>query len=415
MTTKTEHMIVDAAGFLKNVKLQDLADNIYTIQEVVNEIRDSATRQRLAVLPYELKFKSPSTESITHVSDFAKKTGDWGSLSATDIKVMALTYQLTKEKVGSEHLKKVPEKKMTITCSKKPLQKATDIEGFYYPDKTNSEKEIISSNVEESADEVKNNQETETKLNETKMEEGDNVEKAEQLENKDDLSKDNLIDEDPVNDVDMDGEEDEEIGWITPSNISQVKQYNESEQIPASGVGVGCLTTDFAMQNVLIQIGLSVVSVDGMLIKRAKSYALRCYSCFKITSNTQKVFCPKCGNKTMTKVTVTVDEDGTQRYHLSSRRAINTRGLKYPLPLPKGGKHAMNPVLCEDQPAPQNKPAKKTLAKINAFDPDFVARGSPFAVNDVTSRAAQIGMSGASSNSRRRNPNEVRRKKGRKK
>ena len=37
----------------------------------------------------------------------------------------------------------------------------------------------------------------------------------------------------------------------------------------------------FSLQNVLIQMGLNVVSVDGMLIKRAKSFVLRCHACFK--------------------------------------------------------------------------------------------------------------------------------------
>ena len=40
------------------------------------------------------------------------KTGDYKSLSAVDIKVMALTYQLEKEFVGSDHIKSVPEKKV---------------------------------------------------------------------------------------------------------------------------------------------------------------------------------------------------------------------------------------------------------------------------------------------------------------
>lgn len=39
------------------------------------------------------------------VTEFSKKTGDYPSLSATDIKVLALTYQLELEHVGSQHLK----------------------------------------------------------------------------------------------------------------------------------------------------------------------------------------------------------------------------------------------------------------------------------------------------------------------
>lgn len=46
------------------------------------------------------------------VTEFSKKTGDYLSLSATDIKVLALTYQLELEHVGSQHLKKEPEVKV---------------------------------------------------------------------------------------------------------------------------------------------------------------------------------------------------------------------------------------------------------------------------------------------------------------
>ena len=44
--------------------LQDIAAKIYSIQDVVNEIKDKATRQRLQVLPYELNLREPSTEAI---------------------------------------------------------------------------------------------------------------------------------------------------------------------------------------------------------------------------------------------------------------------------------------------------------------------------------------------------------------
>jgi RNA-binding protein NOB1 len=46
------------------------------------------------------------------VSDFARKTGDYRSLSATDVRVLALTYMLEKEFVGESHIKGVPERKV---------------------------------------------------------------------------------------------------------------------------------------------------------------------------------------------------------------------------------------------------------------------------------------------------------------
>ena len=48
------------------------------------------------------------------------------------------------------------------------------------------------------------------------------------------------------------------------------------------GVKTACMTTDFSMQNVMMQMGLSVVSVDGMLIRAAKQWVLRCMACFKV-------------------------------------------------------------------------------------------------------------------------------------
>lgn len=109
--------------------------------------------------------------------------------------------------------------------------------------------------------------------------------------------------EDKENQAEDEGdEEDDGGGWITPGNIGQVKMDSADWTAPAD-VKVGCVTTDFAMQvrrifideyllpvliscsvafqNVLIQIGLHVLSLNGMLIKQARNYILRCHACFK--------------------------------------------------------------------------------------------------------------------------------------
>ena len=44
-----------------------------------------------------------------------------------------------------------------------------------------------------------------------------------------------------------DDDEDDGGGWITPSNIRQLK-FDASHGKPAADVKVGCVTTDFAMQ-----------------------------------------------------------------------------------------------------------------------------------------------------------------------
>lgn len=44
---------------------QDYGRNIYTLRDVVDEIRDKATRRSLAFLPYQLIFREPRPELIT--------------------------------------------------------------------------------------------------------------------------------------------------------------------------------------------------------------------------------------------------------------------------------------------------------------------------------------------------------------
>lgn len=46
--------------------LQNYGDEIYTIQAVVQEIRDKQTRSRLQILPYSLNFREPTPQSISH-------------------------------------------------------------------------------------------------------------------------------------------------------------------------------------------------------------------------------------------------------------------------------------------------------------------------------------------------------------
>jgi len=104
------------------------------------------------------------------------------------------------------------------------------------------------------------------------------------------------------------------------------------------------------MQNVLMQMGMRVVSVDGMLIRKARQYVLRCLSCFKVCLDMEKSFCPCCGNHTLGRVSKMVDQNGNIRYSQNtSKKATSLRGTIYPIPLPKPGRSANNIVLTEDQ------------------------------------------------------------------
>ena len=49
------------------------------------------------------------------VSEFAKKTGDFKSLSAVDLRILGLTYQLEKEFCDAGHIRNEPYKKVCLS------------------------------------------------------------------------------------------------------------------------------------------------------------------------------------------------------------------------------------------------------------------------------------------------------------
>lgn len=424
---KIEYLVVDTTAFLQNASLLDLANNIVTCQEVIDEIKNKRQLRRLVVLPYELKIKDVFPENVQIITEFSKKTGDYPSLSATDIKVMALTYQLEKEFVGTEHLKTTPVYQPSINLITKGSVPEVNpkIAGFFVP---NDEKNI---NLDELMNNSENNQEndetnvlddineledkfrsfncdTVNKDDETKNIDGENEHCLENEEKEDILEK---CDSDVEDDV-YSSEEDDDSGWITPMNVKAAKKQVQSEGMEEKEVQVACMTTDFAMQNVLKQMNLNVSALDGKMIKHLRTFILRCYTCFKTTSIMTKRFCPKCGNDTLKKVAISLDEKGEIIVHINTRRPLTARGKKFSLPKIKGGKHPNNPILVEDQPIPENRPTRLARTKNNPMDSDYIAGFSPFVTRDVNSKSAQLCIRPDQQIKywMRKNPNEARRK-----
>ena len=57
----------------------------------------------------------------------------------------------------------------------------------------------------------------------------------------------------------------------------------KSEEAAMAQSSVASVTADFAMQNVILQMGLRLVAPNGMRIKQLSRWVLRCSACFKIT------------------------------------------------------------------------------------------------------------------------------------
>ncbi|KAG8484284.1 hypothetical protein CXB51_022683 [Gossypium anomalum] len=142
---------------------------------------------------------------------------------------------------------------------------------------------------------------------------------------------------------------------------------------------VACVTGDFAMQNVLLQMGLRLLAPGGMQIRQLHRWVLKCHACYTVTAEIGRIFCPKCGNGgTLRKVAITVGENGIVL--ASHRPRITLRGTKFSLPLPQGGRDAItkNLILREDQ-LPQKFLYPKTKKKVNKQgDDDLFMAGDTF-------------------------------------
>jgi RNA-binding protein NOB1 len=102
-----------------------------------------------------------------------------------------------------------------------------------------------------------------------------------------------------------------------------------------------CATTDFAMQNVILQMNLELVAVDGARVRRLKTWVARCGACFTVYAGDKqekaggRLFCDRCGSNMMQRIACSVDRGtGRLKLHMKRNYCVNTRGTKFSLPKP---------------------------------------------------------------------------------
>ncbi|KAK2197307.1 bifunctional RNA-binding protein NOB1/NOB1 zinc finger-like superfamily/Ribonuclease [Babesia duncani] len=133
--------------------------------------------------------------------------------------------------------------------------------------------------------------------------------------------------------------------WIGPDNL--YSYYLKAKT--TSKAAVACMTTDFAMQNVLIQMGLNTITLDGFEIKTIKTWGQICRACSAVYSNTVRQFCSKCGNATLDRASVETDTDTNKVIVRDHRRWINNRGTIYTQPKPTTNRNSQPFIVAEDQ------------------------------------------------------------------
>lgn len=376
---------------------QSFAQSFYTTPTVFGEIRDGNARKNLEIWQSlgTLKLRHPSQDSIKRVSAFAKLTGDFVVLSANDIHILALAYELEKElNKGDWRLRKYPGESLehlqtTPAVQKLPLQlpsdkpKETEKPAEDQPIKKKGrrrggkkqrakqeERQRAGENVGqlEKLPEPDSEEQSEVKspsMHTRKVLEANSIQKSEaekpvQSEAGDASAQpEKTLDNQSEQQDDSNGEYDDDDGdWISMDNLTEAIIRDSGEDVTGSrGViateeertraltsssnQVALATGDFAVQNVALQLNLNLMNfMSGLRIRTLRNYMLRCHACFKMfpmpKDGRPKHFCPACGGEgSLLRCAVSVDAaTGQVTPHLKANFQWSHRGNRYSIASP---------------------------------------------------------------------------------
>lgn len=339
-------LVLDANAIIKGMdNFVSTADALVTTAQVVAEIKDRASRELLERLPHAVTVLDPTPEAVAAVVACAERTGDFGAMSRTDIRLCALALDCCK--VGGFLGEPIePRPPQVNPDNRDKIQVVTD---------EMSEGDVEDDDAAEASDEEAAGHE----------EEGPDAKPPQQQRapatSANAASSGVLPGWGSWNDSgaataagaegDGDDEDDGEGDWITPQNIHEMQNGTRGTG-RAFEAGMACVTSDYAMQNTLMHLGVPIVGTNGMHIRELRLWLLRCTACFALVVDTTRQFCPECGSgDTLRRVNYVVNAQGEKKLYINFRKRISTRGTVYNLPKPRGGKRGTNRnlVLREDQ------------------------------------------------------------------
>ena len=346
--TKPIHsLIIDAGPIIKNEPpistLLGQAQTLFTIPAIIDEIRDAVTRARVetTLLPF-LTLRSPRPASIKVITDFARRTGDLEVLSRPDIHLMALSYELECERNhGDWRLRSVPGQKRLNGAPPASLKGEVASEAST----NNSENAAQSQSIPEALGIAETEASKTTEPSEPAELSSVNEPRTESTEPDKASTSASELNNEPGQTVEevqaSESEISDDEGWITPSNLKKHQEkdgtasaeQNEEQKV----MQVAIITSDFAMQNVLLRMNLNLLSPSLQRIRQLKTWVLRCHACFDITKDMSKQFCSRCGKPTLLRTSCSTDQNGVFKVHLKKNMQWNTRGNVYSIPKPVAG------------------------------------------------------------------------------
>ncbi|KAJ2998687.1 Nin1 binding protein [Globomyces sp. JEL0801] len=284
-TKNIETLVVDSAPIIESAyKLFTLSDQLITVPEVIQELRDKKTLSILESMPFQIITKTPSEQAMKQIIQFSKLTGDFASLSLTDIKVLALTLQLEWEKNGKDHLRTTPLKAKVASGGKivtqvsgvvmeasNPVNESLETQLEVEPNEISDSNIIDKENQEHSEIQNINNDNLDNFIFQKPKKKGRNrTKKVYNIPTMQEIQQIQIINETLSNThinnpTDIQSQTDDyetmlvsdsdsdDGDWITPDNLSEHHQQdkygdNAISQTPQH-IDVACITNDFAMQS----------------------------------------------------------------------------------------------------------------------------------------------------------------------
>ncbi|EGR30184.1 nin1 rpn12 binding protein, putative [Ichthyophthirius multifiliis] len=424
-------IVIDTNAFIKCLDLQkmSLTYDLYTTSEVIFEIKDKKAREKYQALCLNIQIKEPSNTAKAQIQKFSVLTGDNASLSNADIDLLALCYTFSEENNTSNLLRKQPLEAQEAYPKQKEgdAQKPEEEEEEEEEEKEEEEKEKEEKQNQDEDDEwttVKQKQVKDKKIQNNRSEFENDQNNQNNINNNDiNLNNQNEKNQNQMNlkeniqnqdEIESDSSEDDCEGWINNENLHLYKeQGHEKASSEENQFGFSLMTVDYSMQNVALQMGIPLISIDGMLIRKARKFVLECFACYEIIKDTKKQFCPKCQNHTLLKVSCSINADGTIKLYRKKNFQLCKKGFIYSIPNPKTGRNAHNIVLREDELLQGSKLIKVKIAnkiqdkeyKKNMADFENGFGFGEIRSNKISTRDIQFGYGKINAN----NPNQFRR------
>ncbi|KAL9633060.1 MAG: hypothetical protein Q9204_003549 [Flavoplaca sp. TL-2023a] len=343
-------IVLDAGPMLKNdpsiSSLLAKADRLVTVPAVIPEIRDATARSRIESTwkPF-LETIAPSPQSLKTVTDFARKAGDLVVLSRPDLHILALTYEVEIQRSGLSNVRTFPRQKLEKPKPagiQKGIQK-NEVDGS--SPIADGEKAAPQNTTIGVAHTVSTSHSAESTSGEKPAVIPDELVESTNLLHISDAPLD------PTDSAHTDeavtapegqapSEDSDSEGWITPANIQKHRAKDQHGAIPVSvekPLNVACITSDFAMQNVLLSMNLGLLNTSLQRVRNIRTFVLRCHACFQTTKEMTKQFCPRCGKPTLSRVSCSTNSRGEFKLHLKKNMQWNHRGDRYSIPKPVPG------------------------------------------------------------------------------